>query len=332
MRYLLFLSTLLSLEAAPSAIDASVKIFTPEGARAIAADAQVTSLADGFRWAEGPVWDHPNQRLLFTDVPKNTIWQWSEGKEGAQIFMKPSGYTGVTKYGGNSGANGLIFDQDGNLLMCEHGDRRISRLLPEGGKETVTDRAEGKRFNSPNDLVLHPDGSLYFTDPPYGLPKKDQDPRAELNYCGVFRLSPEGKVIPLVKNLRRPNGITLSPDARTLYVAHSDPERPVVLAYPLKEDGSLGPESVLADFTAEVSQLRGLPDGLKTDTEGRIWITGPGGVYVLSPQGTRLAHIRLDRPVANLAWGMDGKTLFLTANTHLLAVPTLADGGINRGK
>ncbi len=295
----------------------------PEFDRLISSDAAIEILAEGHDWTEGPVWDEAEQRLLFSDVPRNTIYAWSAAS-GRTVYMKPSGYTGVAAAGREPGSNGLAFDAEGRLLLCEHGDRRIARVEHCGGKLTLADRFDGKRLNSPNDLAVHSDGSIVFTDPPYGLPKGANDPCRELDFFGVYRLSPEGDLTLLIQDLTRPNGIAFSPDERTLYVAQSHRPEPVIFAYPYSGDGKAGEGRVFFDATPFVSSGPGLPDGLKTDREGNVWTTGPNGVFVLSPDGKLLGRIVTGKATANLAFGgPDGQTLFITAHDALLRVPTL---------
>jgi gluconolactonase len=288
-------------------------------------DAVIEVLAEGFRWSEGPVWDRAAGRLLFSDVPNNVVHAWSE-KGGLSSFLKPSGYTGPEGGGGREpGANGLAFDAKGRLVLCQHGDRRISRL-EDGRFVTLVDRFEGKRFNSPNDLVLGADGSIYFTDPPYGLTKTFDDPGREIGWNGVYRLAPDGRVSVLAKDLRAPNGIGLSPDGGTLYVGQSDPDRPVVMAYDLAKDGTVSNGRVFFDTTPLRKNGPGGPDGLKVDRDGNVFTTGPGGVVVVSPKGEYLGTIVTGIPTANLAFGDDGSTLYLTANDRLCRVRTTTKG------
>ncbi|MEX2579819.1 MAG: SMP-30/gluconolactonase/LRE family protein [Verrucomicrobiales bacterium] len=295
-------------------------------------DAVVEVLSSGFAWSEGPVWvneaDHDHGGyLLFSDIPNNRVVRWDEGK-GAETWMKPSGYTGVEPYGGEPGSNGLLLDSEGRLVSCEHGDRRLSVLTRNGGKRTLVDNYEGKRLNSPNDACLGPDGkTIYFTDPPYGLPERWNDPRRELDFCGVYRLSPDGEPTLLTDELARPNGLAFAPDFKTLYVAQSDPEAAIWMAYPVEEDGTLGEGRVLHDATPNAKDgLPGLPDGLKVDRDGNLWATGPGGVYVLSPEGRLLGRISTGERTANCAWGNDGSVLYLTADTYLCRIRTLTKG------
>lgn len=292
----------------------------------VAPDAFLEILADGHDWVEGPVWDQAGGRLLFSDIPRNTVYAWIEAA-GVSVFMKPSGYTGISDPGREPGSNGLAFDREGRLLFCEHGDRRLSLLTPGGGKITVADRFEGQRFNSPNDLAIHSSGAVYFTDPPYGLPQGERDPRRELGFFGVYRVSVEGTVSALIRDLPRPNGIAFSPDERTLYVAQSHGPAPVIMAYPVHPDGTVGEGRVFFDAAPFRDSGRGLPDGLKTDVRGNVWATGPGGVFVLSPEGKVLGRVLTGRATANVAFGgPDGATLFITADDIVCRLQTLTKG------
>jgi gluconolactonase len=288
-------------------------------------DARLEVLGSGFDWTEGPVWVKDGGYLLFSDIPRNSVMKWKEG-EGTTLFMKPSGYTGITDYGAEPGCNGLTLDSQGRLTACEHGDRRISRLEKEGGKRTLVDNYMGKRLNSPNDLVYKSNGDLYFTDPPYGLPKHWEDPRRELDFCGVYRLSKDGKLTLLTKELTRPNGLAFSPDEKTLYVAQSDPERAIWMAYPVKTDGTLGKGRVFADVTPMVGKMKGLPDGMKVDRRGNLFATGPGGVHVFSPDGKRLGRIDTGEATANCNWGDDGSVLYVMADMYICRIKTNTKG------
>lgn len=292
---------------------------------------KIEMLASGFDWIEGPVWvaekKHPyGGYLLFSDIPQNKVVRWDEGI-GIKTFLKPSGYTGRGKYGGEPGSNGLAIDAQGRLVSCEHGDRRLSVLTKKGGKRTLVDNYQGKRLNSPNDLSYHPNGDLYFTDPPYGLPQRYDDPRRELDFCGVYRLSKSGELTLLSKELTRPNGLAFSPDHKTLYVAQSDPQAAIWKSFPVKADGTLGKSKVFYDATqAVLEKLPGLPDGLKVDEKGNLWATGPGGVYILTPEGKLLGRISTGERTSNCAWGNDGSTLYLTSDMYLCRIQTKTHG------
>jgi gluconolactonase len=298
----------------------------------LAPDAHIEILATGFAWAEGPVWNREGKYLLFSDIPKNSVMKW-QPESGATLYMKPSGYTGLGAYSKEPGSNGLTFDSEGRLVSCEHGDRRISRLEKDGGKRTLVDNYQGKRLNSPNDLVYKSNGDLYFTDPPYGLPKQENDPARELDFCGVYRLSKSGQLTLLTKELSRPNGLAFSPDEKTLYVANSDPDRAIWMSYPVKADGTLGTGKVFADVTAMVAaKLPGLPDGMKVDRSGNLFASGPGGIHVYSSDGTLLGRIETGERTANCAWGEDGSTLFLTADMYLCRIKTKTASSISTSK
>jgi gluconolactonase len=296
----------------------SIERNDPRFDRLVPRDAVIEKLADGFDWSEGPVWDKRRGFLLFSDVPRNTVFRWKEG-EGVGVFLKPSGYTGADPRGGEPGSNGLNMDRQGRLILCQHGDRRVARL--EGGKfVTLADRYEGKRFNSPNDSAYKTNGDLYFTDPPYGLEGKNDDPKKELPFNGVYRLAPDGTVTLLTREMTFPNGIAFAPDEKTLYVANSDPNRAIWMAFNVKDDGTLGAGRVFADTTAWVKARKGLPDGMKVDRAGNLFATGPGGVLVYAPDGSHLGTFATGEATANCGWGEDGSTLFITADMYLCRV------------
>lgn len=299
----------------------SIETVDPGLGKYLAEDTKIEVLASGFTWAEGPVWvsNDSGGHLLFSDIPRNSIYRWSEAR-GVELFMNPSGYTGTTYYGLEPGSNGLTLDGQGRLTMCEHGDRRLSVLTRGGGKMTLVDRYQGKRLNSPNDLTFDKAGNLYFTDPIYGLPERADDPRRELDFCGVYRLAVDGKLTLLTKELSRPNGIGLSPDEKTLYVAQSDPGKPVWMGFPIKEDGTLGPGSELHDATSAMKEFPGLPDGLAVATDGTLFGSGPGGIYVITPSGKLLGRILTGGRVSNCTFDKDQKTLFMTADDKVCRV------------
>jgi gluconolactonase len=291
-------------------------------------------LASGFEWSEGPLWlpdAETGGSLVFSDIPHNRIYEWSEA-DGLSVYMEPSGYTGIADYGREPGSNGLALDFAGRLVLCEHGDRRVSRLEPGGGKLTLADRYQGRRLNSPNDVVTRPNGDLYFTDPPYGLPEQAEDARRELDFCGVFLLRAEGELVLLERGLSRPNGLAFSPDGSRLYVGNSDPDAALWMQYPVREDGTLGPGAVFADVTAEGRERLGLPDGLKVDRDGNLWATGPGGVLIYTPDGRRLGRVETGQATANCAWGgPDGNVLYVTADSYLCRIETRTQGAGWRG-
>lgn len=285
----------------------------------IDADAAIEILADGFSWSEGPVWVPQLNAVLFTDVPENKLYRWDE-KNGLSNFLDPSGYTGYAPNEKKAGGNGLILDPKGNLLIAQHGDRRIAKVMAPldkpGDFTTVVNRFEGKRFHSPNDLILHSNGDLYFTDPPYGL-KGDNDPLRELETNGVYRLSKAGELSLVYSRLNRPNGLALSPDEKTLYVANSDTKRNLWMAFDLV-DGQLLKERVFFDATS--IDRPGLADGMKVNKEGYVFATGPGGVLIFNPQGKHLGTILTPERTANCAFNEDESVLYMTSHHYLTRI------------
>ena len=302
----------------------------PRFDKLVAKDAQVETIARGFIWTEGVAWNKEGKFLVFSDIPHNVVHKWQEGK-GISEFVKPSGYTGKMPRGGTAGdepgSNGLRFDDEGRLTLCEHGDRRVTRIEKDGKKTGLADKYMGKKLNSPNDLVYHSNGDLYFTDPPYGLPKHYDDPTRELDFCGVYLRKKGGKLILLTKDMSRPNGIELSPDEKTLYVANSDPALPIWKSFPVKDDGTLGEGKVFVDGMKWVKEKRlGLPDGMKVDAHGNLWATGPGGVWVFTPKGEVIGNIDTGINTANVCFGDDGSTLYIAANHDICRVKTTTKG------
>jgi len=288
--------------------------------------AEIEKLAEGYSWSEGPVWVKDGGFLLFSDVPNNVVHRYDPGK-GVSVFAKPSGYTGEKQRGGEPGSNGLTLDANGKLVLCQHGDRRVARREADGSFTALADKFEGKRFNSPNDLCYHSNGDLYFTDPPYGLEGNVKDPKKELPFQGVFLLRKSGELKLLTKELSFPNGIALSPDEKTLYVAISDGKRPVIVSFDVKEDGTIGEEKVFFDTMPwQKKGLKGAPDGMKIDVHGNLFATGPGGVFVISPKGEYLGRIDPGCATANCGFGDDGSTLYLTADKSLAKIKTTTKG------
>jgi gluconolactonase len=303
----------------------TIERVDPRFDQLIPRDAVLEKLAEGFKWTEGPVWLREGQCLLFSDIPNNSVMKWKDG-QGIGLFLKPSGYTGTAPRGGESGSNALVLDPDGRLVLCQHGDRRIARLEMDRRFKTLCDRYDGKRFNSPNDAVFKSNGDLYFTDPPYGLPKGPNDPDREMDFCGVFRLSTDGKVTLLTDKMTRPNGLAFSPDEKILYVSQSDPEQPVWMAFDVQPDGTIAHGRVFFDAKPWTKTLKGLPDGMKVDRRGNLFCTGPGGVNIFSPDGTFLGRINTGQPTANCCFGEDGSVLYITANMYLCRIRTGTKG------
>ena len=300
---------------------ASIEIFSNEADSLIDSTTIVEELARGFSWAEGPVWVNEINALIFSDVPENKIHKWTE-KEGLKLFLSPSGFTDSSSAEKQEGSNGLAIDAEGDLVLCQHGDRRLAILKsgfhnPVSEFITLTDNFEQKKYNSPNDLAIKSNGDIYFTDPPYGL--KDEINR-EIKYNGVYRLKPNGEVDLLVDTITMPNGIALSPDEKTLYIANSDPSKAMWYSFKLDSTGKLTDPSIFFDARSLTKTNVGLPDGLKVHKNGTVFATGPGGVFILSPSGKQLGIIRTGKATANIAFDTDYKYLYLTTTDRLLRV------------
>ncbi len=307
---------------APYAIHGSVERLDPALDALLAPDAAMEKLAEGFTWSEGPVWVPARACLLFSDVPENRVYRWQEGA-GVSVFLEPSGFTGALGRGREPGSNGLALDPQGQLVLCQHGDRRVARLAADGKTfETLVDRYDGRRLSSPNDLCFDRAGNLFFTDPPYGLPG---DLKPETEFHGVYRLGTDGRLTVIARDMERPNGLALSPDERTLYVGNSHGPRPVIMAYSLNADGAAGAGRVFFDGKDLIARTRrgGSFDGLKVDDGGNLWTTGPGGVLIINPAGRHLGSLLTGRSTANCAFGdADGRTLYITADDLLLRIRT----------
>lgn len=267
---------------------------------------KLEKIASGFMFTEGPVWDVSQNCLFFSDIPANKMWKWSEAK-GAELFREPSGKS-----------NGLTFDKQGRLIACEHANRRVSRTEKDGTVVTIADKYNGKKLNSPNDVVVKSDGSIYFTDPPYGLTAEFGNlGEQELPFQGVYRLSADGKTLTLlIDDFDRPNGLAFSPDESLLYI--DDTERVHVRVFDVKPDGTITNGRLFADLK---DSAEGNVDGMKVDSEGNVYVTGPGGISIFDPSGKKLGIIEMPEISANLAWGeSDWKTLFITASTSVYKI------------
>jgi gluconolactonase len=299
--------------------------------------AKMEVIANGFDWVEGPVWVRAGGGyLLFSDIPPNRVLRWQDGR-GTEVYLDQSGYGGPIPRPNNiapdePGSNALILDPQGRLVLCQHGNRQVARMdapldKPKAKYVAIADRYEGKRLNSPNDGVYHTDGALYFTDPPYGLTRKEQDPDKQLDFQGVYRVVKDGKVTLLTKELSRPNGIAFSPDHKTLYVANSDAQRAIWMAYDVQADGSIANGRVFFDATSWVGpERKGLPDGLKVDKQGHLFATGPGGVHVFDKDAHHLGTFVTGEATSNCAFGENGSTLFITADMYVLRLALKVKG------
>ena len=286
--------------------------------RIVPSSASIERVCSGFDFTEGPLWMRGGF-LLFSDIPRNTIYKWDPATNEATVFRHPSGYDGSdAPAGALIGSNALTLDSENRLIICEHGNGRVTRLEHDGNLTVLAARYQGKRLNSPNDLVYHSSGALYFTDPPYGFAGQDNDPRKELDFNGVYRLQ-DGELTLLFRELRRPNGLAFSPDEHVLYLANSDPGCKIWMRFEVTAGGLLTNGTVFFDATSETAP--GNPDGMKVDQEGNLYCTGPGGVRLFTPGGECLGILHLPEIPANLHWGdTDAQTLYVTARTSVYRV------------
>jgi gluconolactonase len=309
----------------------------PKLDKLIAPGTVIELIGSGFGHLEGPVWAKDSSYLLVNDTKAQITYSWSP-TTGTAKFLEHTGYTGRLPYSEEPGTNGMSIDPQGRLVMAEHGDRRIARmpLIGYGGKETLSDRYQDKRYNSPNDVIVHPDGSIYFTDPTYGLPQKDSDPTREQPVKGVYRLPAGGKgaATLLIRDLTYPNGLALAMDGKTLFVSQSDSTKPIIMAYPVLAGGSLGKGQIYFDMS-KLPRLRykEVPDGLKVDQAGNLWASGPGGLLIIAPMGAGrpgklVGRVDTGEVIANCAWGDDGSTLYITSGTYLCRIKTSTKGHI----
>jgi gluconolactonase len=320
-----------SVSTAQAAVPAAtIERLDPRLDAILSTDAVIDVAADGIEWAEGPLWNDRDQSLLFSDVPRNGIFRWLP-LQGSELVLEHSGYTGDAPFTGRDGSNGLAFDARGQLVFCQHGNRRVVRLERNGKIKVLADRYKGKRLNSPNDLVFRSNGDLYFTDPPFGLPQSFDDPAKEQSIQGVYRLSKGGRLTAVVTDLDAPNGIGFSPDEKILYVSNAFNQRPIWMAYPVLRDGSLGQGRQFAEASAYVRPGEGVPDGLKIDEHGNLFGAAPGGVHIFAPDGTRLGRIVTGVPTGNVAWGDDGSVLYIAAIHRILRVVTRTRGRVQGG-
>jgi gluconolactonase len=299
----------------------NVERYDKELDKIVSQDAKAEIIAEGFDWSEGALWVEKYKMLLFSDVPTNRIYKWTEAK-GKEIYLNPSGYTGTVARGGEMGSNGLLLDNHGNLVMCQHGNRRMARMdaqlsSPEPKFIPLATNYRGKRFSSPNDATINSKGELYFTDPPYGLlAQSDSDPARELPWNGVYKVKENGEVVLLIDSLTRPNGIAFFPGEKKLLVANSDPAKPNWYVFDVNGD-KLTNGKVFYHAISEKG-MKGLPDGLKIDREGNVFGAGPGGIHIFNKEGKLLGRLRLDEASSNCSLSEDQKTLYITNDMYVL--------------
>lgn len=304
-----------------------IELYDPAAAAIIDSNAVIEIIGRGFNWSEGPVWLADQQKLIFSDVPENKIFQWKQG-EATSLFLTPSGYTDSAARFGETGSNGMTLDRDGRLLLCQSGNRQVARMnasldSPKSVFTALATRYNGKRFNSPNDIVADRNNNIYFTDPIYGLPKGADDPERELTFEGVFKIDATGKLSLLIDSIPRPNGIALSLDETILYVASSDDQHPKWFAYQLDKNGDVSEGGVLLDATVmkAAAMVKQGADGFKIDNAGNIFSAGPDGINIISPAGKRLALIKVyGRPTSNCVFNETKDVLFITADDLILKV------------
>lgn len=327
MRNLFFLLALLIVAACQQKTEKTIGTFERLDAgfdQVVSKDASMKIIGEGFEWSEGPVWVESQKMLLFSDVPRNTIYKWTEEK-GIEVYLTPSGFTGDTTNSPEPGSNGLMLDDEENLILCQCGNRQLAMMnssidKPVADFTPIADRFNGKRFNSPNDVAFY-NYNFYFTDPPYGLAKQMDDPEKEIAFQGVYVAPAEGELRLIVDSLTRPNGLAFLANKKTLIVANSDPQKAIWYAFDLTENDSVTNARIFYDATENTKTEKGLPDGLKIDSNGNVFATGPGGVWIFNPDGKVLGKIKFtDFPVSNCALSADEKTLFLTADANIIKV------------
>lgn len=319
-----FIACLLLFEGASAQQTATfIERYSPELDAIISKDATMETIMDGFDWCEGPLWVEKAQMFVVSDVPQNTVYKWTAAK-GKEVFLKPSGYTGTIPRGGEMGSNGLGLTNDGRLLLCQDGDRKIAIMdavftSPKPLFITIADNYKGKKFNSPNDIAVAKNGEIFFTDPPYGLEKNMADPLKEMPYQGVFRISKDKKVSLLVDSITRPNGIGLFPGNKQLLIANSDKNKPYWYIYDVDKE-VLKNGRIFFNAAPFLSTGKGMPDGLKIDSKGNVFASGPGGIWIFNKSAELLGKIKVNPVASNCSLSGDEKTLFITADNHVVKV------------
>lgn len=311
-----------SQSSTPNAL--TVVRYSPKLDALVSKDATIETIATGLDWCEGPLWVEREQMLLFSDVPKNVIYKWT-ARKGKEVYLTPSGYTGTIPRGGELGSNGLALTNNGSLLICQDGDRQVSVMKsstrsPKSRFKALASSYQGKKFNSPNDMSVAANDDIYFTDPPYGLEKNMADPLKEMAYQGVFKIAKSGQVILLTDTIERPNGIAVFPDGKSILIANSFRQKPFIYQYDIDSDGKLKNGRIFFDGRETSRTEKGSCDGLKIDSKGNVYATTPGGISIISQGGELLGRIKIDPVSSNCSLSGDEKTLYVTADDHVVKV------------
>ncbi len=306
------------------AANTGIEILDTEALNVLDTASKVENLAEGYEWTEGPLYIPGGDYLLFSDIPKNKVYKWKEG-EGASLYLDSSGYSGPNIPEREPGSNGLLLDHKGNLVLCQHGYRRVARMnapldVPNAMFTSLVDSYQGKKLNSPNDAIFHSNGNLYFTDPPYGLDKGTDDPAKQQPHHGVYKVTPDGKVDLLTGEYNYPNGIALTPDEKFLLVAHSDNKNMSWMKYELDNKGLIKSKSVFYKISEEEKKLPGAPDGFKINKNGYVFASGPGGIWIFNPAGKPIARIYTGQATSNCALDTDEHTLYMTCDAYLYRI------------
>jgi gluconolactonase len=301
-----------------------IEIFDAEANKLINSSAEIEVIASGFKWTEGPLYIADGDYLLFSDIPSNRIYKWKEGQD-TSVYLEPSGNTSNPDLKNEPGSNGLVLNNEGQLVLCQHGDRCLAKMnaplnAPKAEFIKLAERYNGERLNSPNDAVYRANGDLYFTDPPYGMDKIIDDPAKELDFQGVYRLKPDGTLDVVTKELKYPNGIAFSPDGNTLYVGSSDAANMVWMQYELDSNGLPKSQRVFHEAHAYEGKEKGSPDGMKVDKQGYVFASGPEGIWIINPAGKLLAKIYTGEKTSNCAFSPDQQTLYMTCDDYVMRV------------
>jgi gluconolactonase len=299
-----------------------ISILDAEGLNLLDSTSTIEVIAEGYKWAEGPVYVSDSDYLLFSDVPANRIYKWKQGN-GASLYLEPSGYTGTIPKEKEPGSNGLVIDKKGRLVLCQQGNRQIGRMksslnAPKADFEIIVSSYQGKKFNSPNDAVYAANGNLYFTDPPYGLEKGIKDSSKEIPFQGIYLVKPGGKALLFTDKVSYPNGIALSPDNKILYISNSDNDNKEWTKFELNAEGMISKQSVFYHVSAEEGKLPGSPDGMKVNAKGYIFASGPGGIWVFNPAGKVLARIYTGEPTSNCFIDQVHNMLYMTCKSFVM--------------